>query len=203
MKVGISVILVLAGRRSRSIPRAAGRRASASAGTEAAVGLMGELMYARKSVAGRRDLEDTKLDYLEIPPASPASTSGQQSQRASSSMACAGPVFDINLKAEPGRRRCERQLREVSISESSPVAGLEITRLPARRPLQLGPQNVLKSRRRPVQRAEEPVVRPALRHPLQLDCYADASRRVQPLRLRTPVRYDSSFPPRAGSASFS
>jgi hypothetical protein len=108
------------------------------------VGVMGEVLYAKKKQEGASTLTgSTSLQYLEIPILTRINI-GSRSRNGVSIYGLVGPVFDINLKASIGDRDVKSNYESLDLGILGGV-GIEITRFLVEGRFNHGFRNVLKS----------------------------------------------------------
>jgi hypothetical protein len=107
------------------------------------VGVMGEVLYAKKKQEGSGLTGSTSLQYLEIPILARINI-GSRSRNGISIYGLVGPVFDINLKASIGDRDVKSNYESLDLGLLGGV-GIEITRFLVEGRFNQGLRNVLKS----------------------------------------------------------
>jgi len=107
------------------------------------VGVMGEVLYAKKKQEGSGLTGSTSLQYLEIPILARINI-GTRSRNGISIYGLVGPVFDINLKASIGDRDVKSNYESLDLGLLGGV-GIEITRFLVEGRFNQGLRNVLKS----------------------------------------------------------
>jgi hypothetical protein len=108
------------------------------------VGVMGEVLYAKKKQEGSSALTgSTSLQYLEIPILLRINI-GSRSRNGVSIYGLVGPVFDVNLKASIGDRDVKSNYESLDVGILGGV-GIEITRFLVEGRFNQGLRNVLKS----------------------------------------------------------
>jgi hypothetical protein len=108
------------------------------------VGVMGEVLYAKKKQEGSNLLTgSTSLQYLEIPILARINI-GSRSRSGVSIYGLVGPVFDINLKASIGSQDVKSNYESLDLGLLGGV-GIEITRFLVEGRFNHGFRNVLKS----------------------------------------------------------
>ena len=107
------------------------------------VGVMGEVLYAKKKQEGSGLTGSTSLQYLEIPILARINI-GSRSRNGISIYGLVGPVFDINLKASIGDRDVKSNYESLDFGLLGGV-GIEITRFLVEGRFNQGLRNVLKS----------------------------------------------------------
>jgi Outer membrane protein beta-barrel domain len=107
------------------------------------VGVMGEVLYAKKKQEGSDLTGSTSLQYLEIPILARINI-GSRSRNGISIYGLVGPVFDINLKASIGDRDVKSNYESLDFGLLGGV-GIEITRFLVEGRFNQGLRNVLKS----------------------------------------------------------
>jgi outer membrane protein with beta-barrel domain len=107
------------------------------------VGVMGEILYAKKKQEGSGLTGSTSLQYLEIPILTRINI-GSRSRNGVSVYGLVGPVFDINLKASIGDQDVKSNYESLDLGILGGV-GIEITRFLVEGRFNHGFRNVLKS----------------------------------------------------------
>jgi hypothetical protein len=107
------------------------------------VGVMGEVLYAKKKQEGSGLTGSTSLQYLEIPILARINI-GSRSRNGISIYGLVGPVFDVNLKASIGDRDVKSNYESLDFGLLGGV-GIEITRFLVEGRFNQGLRNVLKS----------------------------------------------------------
>ena len=107
------------------------------------VGVMGEVLYAKKKQEGSGLTGSTSLQYLEIPILARINI-GSRSRNGISIYGLVGPVFDINLKASIGDRDVKSNYESLDLGLLGGI-GIEITRFLIEGRFNQGLRNVLKS----------------------------------------------------------
>src|SRR5262245_19252830 len=107
------------------------------------VGVMGEVLYAKKKQEGSGLTGSTSLQYLEIPILARINI-GSRSRSGVSVYGLVGPVFDINLKASIGDLDVKDKYESLDLGILGGV-GIEITRFLVEGRFNRGFRNVLKS----------------------------------------------------------
>jgi hypothetical protein len=107
------------------------------------VGIMGEVLYAKKKQEGSALTGSTSLQYLEIPILARINI-GSRSRNGVSIYGLVGPVFDINLKASIGSQDVKSNYESLDLGLLGGV-GVEITRFLVEGRFNQGLRNVLKS----------------------------------------------------------
>jgi hypothetical protein len=107
------------------------------------IGVMGEILYAKKKQEGSGLTGSTSLQYLEIPILARINI-GSRSRNGISVYGLVGPVFDINLKASIGDRDVKSNYQSLDLGILGGV-GIEITRFLIEGRFNQGLRNVLKS----------------------------------------------------------
>ena len=107
------------------------------------VGVMGEILYAKKKQEGSGLTGSTSLQYLEIPILMRVNI-GSRSRSGVSIYGLVGPVFDINLKARLNDLDVKSKYESLDIGILGGV-GIEITRFIIEGRFNKGLRNVLKS----------------------------------------------------------
>jgi len=108
------------------------------------VGLMGELLYARKSFEEGVVLKTTNLDYFEIPVLLRLNIGSSNKNKGVIFYGLAGPVFDINLKAEQDGVDVSDDYEKFDIGVLL-GGGLEISRIILEARYNWGLKNLLKN----------------------------------------------------------
>ena len=108
------------------------------------VGLMGELLYARKSFEEGVVLKTTNLDYFEIPVLLRLNIGSSNRNKGVIFYGLAGPVFDINLKAEQDGVDVSDDYEKFDIGVLA-GGGLEISRIILEARYNWGLKNLLKN----------------------------------------------------------
>jgi len=107
------------------------------------VGVMGEVLYAKKKQEGSGLTGSRSLQYLEIPILTRINI-GSRSRNGISIYGLVGPVFDINLKASIGSQDVKSNYESLDLGILGGV-GIEITRFLVEGRFNHGFRNVLKS----------------------------------------------------------
>jgi outer membrane protein with beta-barrel domain len=107
------------------------------------VGVMGEILYAKKKQEGSGLTGSTSLQYLEIPILMRVNI-GSRSRNGISVYGLVGPVFDINLKASLNDLDVKSKYESLDLGILGGV-GIEITRFLIEGRFNKGLRNVLKS----------------------------------------------------------
>jgi hypothetical protein len=107
------------------------------------VGVMGEILYAKKKQEGSQLTGSTSLQYLEIPILMRVNI-GSPSRNGISVYGLVGPVFDVNLKASIGDRDVKSNYESLDLGLLF-GGGIEITRFLVEGRFNHGLRNVLKS----------------------------------------------------------
>jgi hypothetical protein len=107
------------------------------------VGVMGEVLYAKKKQEGSGLTGSTSLQYLEIPILMRINI-GSRSRNGVSIYGLVGPVFDINLKASLNNLDVKSKYESLDLGILGGV-GIEITRFIVEGRFNKGLRNVLKS----------------------------------------------------------
>jgi hypothetical protein len=107
------------------------------------VGVMGEVLYAKKKQEGSGLTGSTSLQYLEIPILARINI-GSRSRNGISIYGLVGPVFDINLKASIGSQNVKSNYESLDFGLLGGV-GIEITRFLVEGRFNQGLRNMLKS----------------------------------------------------------
>jgi len=107
------------------------------------VGVMGEVLYAKKKQEAAGLTGSTSLQYLEIPILMRINV-GSRSRNGISVYGLVGPVFDVNLKASIGDRDVKSNYESLDFGILGGV-GVEITRFLVEGRYNHGLRNVLKS----------------------------------------------------------
>jgi len=107
------------------------------------VGIMGEVLYAKKKQEGSGLTGSTSLQYLEIPILARINI-GSRSRSGVSVYGLVGPVFDVNLKASIGGLDVKNKYESLDLGILGGV-GIEITRFLVEGRFNHGFRNVLKS----------------------------------------------------------
>jgi len=108
------------------------------------VGLMGELMYARKSFDEGAIGRTTTLDYLEIPILLRLNIGSSNKNKGVIFYGLAGPVFDLNVKAERDGIDVSDSYEKLDIGVLA-GGGLEISRIILEARYNWGLKNLLKN----------------------------------------------------------
>jgi hypothetical protein len=113
-------------------------------GRSGVVGLMAELMYARKSFEEGAISKTTKLDYFEIPLLLRLNIGSSNKNKGVIFYGLAGPVFDFNLKAERDGVDVSDSYEKYDIGVLA-GGGLEISRIILEARYNWGLKNLLKN----------------------------------------------------------
>jgi hypothetical protein len=108
------------------------------------VGLMGELLYARKSFEEGVVAKTTKLDYFEIPVLIRLNIGSSNKNKGVIFYGLAGPVFDFNLKAEQDGVDVSDDYEKFDIGVLA-GGGMEISRIILEARYNWGLKNLLKN----------------------------------------------------------
>ncbi len=107
-----------------------------------AVGVMGEILYAKKKQSVKGVTGSTTLQYLEIPILIRVNV-GSRSRNGVSVYGLIGPVFDINLKAKQNDLDVKKNYESLDLGILGGV-GVEVTRFLVEARFNKGLKNVLK-----------------------------------------------------------